>query len=536
MTPDDLKELALCGETTRVQYKSEFTGETKIAAEMVAFANTHGGVILFGVMDKTGELLGLTYEQLQQTNLELGNTATDQVKPAIYIETEVVKVEDKRFLACHVAEGRNKPYKTNNGEIWVKQGSDKRRVTENAEILSLFQDSGTYHPEKAPVDSSSFDDLDRHALDEYYLKLANRDLQSFGSNQQTVLRNSGILCADGRLTLAGVLFFARQPQQFCPSFVIKAVSFFGNSLAGTEYRSSKDITGTIPEMFEQGMNFLKSNLNSIQDGQSFNSLGKLEIPEAVLEDMLQNSLVHRDYLRTAPIRILIFDNRVEIISPGSLAGGLTIDDIKMGQTFQRNPQIGQFCTYTTQYRGLGSGVMRALSICPNIQMVNNDSGKQFSIIIPRVGGLIETQGDTVNDIENRVENRNDTVNDTVNGVENRKCTEKCTENGAEKPNDIENDIENGVENKKCTEKCTENLDQMLKKCIERSKVIGERLTKTKYEILRMMLADSTITRGEMAEQLNMSSSGISKNLEDMRDKFIRRVGPDRGGHWEVIIE
>lgn len=169
-------------------------------------------------------------------------------------------------------------------------------------------------------------------------------------------------------------------------------------------------------------------------------------------------------------------------------------------------------------------------------MINNDSGKQFSIIIPRVGGLIETQGDTVNDIENRVENRNDTVNDTVNGVENRKCTEKCTENGAEKPNDIENDIENGVENKKCTEKCTENLDQMLKKCIERSKVIGERLTKTKYEILRMMLADSTITRGEMAEQLNMSSSGISKNLEDMRDKFIRRVGPDRGGHWEVIIE
>lgn len=162
--------------------------------------------------------------------------------------------------------------------------------------------------------------------------------------------------------------------------------------------------------------------------------------------------------------------------------------------------------------------MRALSICPNIQMVNNDSGKQFSIIIPRDGGLLETQGDTVNDIEN--------------GAESRKCTEKCTENGAEKPNDIENDIENGVENKKCTE----NLDQMLKKCIERSKVIGERLTKTKYEILRMMLADSTITRGEMAEQLNMSSSGISKNLEDMRDKFIRRVGPDRGGHWEVIIE
>lgn len=173
-------------------------------------------------------------------------------------------------------------------------------------------------------------------------------------------------------------------------------------------------------------------------------------------------------------------------------------------------------------------------------MINNDSGKQFSIIIPRDGGSLETQGDTVNDIENDIENgvesRNDTVNDIENGVENPKCTEKCTENGVESRKCTEKCTESGVENRKCTENDIEYLDQMLKKCIERSKVIGERLSKTKYEILRMMLADSTITRGEMAEQLNMSSSGISKNLDDMRDKFIRRVGPDKGGHWEVIIE
>lgn len=111
MTKEEFIELCQCGETTAVQYKECFTTQTKIAQEMVAFANSHGGVILFGVKDKTGEMLGLTFKQLQETGLELGNTANEQVKPAIYIETEVVKVDDKRFLVCHVKEGKNKPYK-----------------------------------------------------------------------------------------------------------------------------------------------------------------------------------------------------------------------------------------------------------------------------------------------------------------------------------------------------------------------------------------------------------------------------------------
>ena len=78
----------------------------------------------------------------------------------------------------------------------------------------------------------------------------------------------------------------------------------GNSIGGNKYRDSKDISGTIPEMFEQGMAFLKSNLHSVQAGQSFNSIGKLEIPETALEELLQNALVHRDYLRSAPIRLI----------------------------------------------------------------------------------------------------------------------------------------------------------------------------------------------------------------------------------------
>ena len=120
-----------------IKHIAEFTYESpeEIAKEMIAFANSHGGAILFGVEDKTGELLGLSYEQIQQISRELANAAQEQVRPIIYIETEVVRIDDKHFLVCSVLEGKNKPYKNLQGEIWVKQGADKRRITENVEIL-----------------------------------------------------------------------------------------------------------------------------------------------------------------------------------------------------------------------------------------------------------------------------------------------------------------------------------------------------------------------------------------------------------------
>lgn len=114
--------------------------------------------------------------------------------------------------------------------------------------------------------------------------------------------------------------------------MVKAVSFFGNDLAGTQYRDSKEILGNMPQLYDKSMAFLKANLHNVQEeGASFNTLGKLEIAEEVLEEVVQNALVHRDLLRPAPIRLFVFDNRVEVISPGALAGGLTEEDIRNGK-------------------------------------------------------------------------------------------------------------------------------------------------------------------------------------------------------------
>ena len=383
MEANNIKKLCKLGENSKVQFKLRLENPAKIAQELVAFANSKGGTILIGIEDKTGQIVGLTYEQAQKMSTLIGQVANEWVNPTIYLETETVEIEGKLVLVVHVGEGISKPYKDKSGNIWVKQSSDKRRITENGEILALFQESGTFRPDEKGVRRTSLADIDILLVNEYVEKYYGKRVEEFGVSIRQLLENLQILTADGQATLAGLLFFGKHPELYEPAFIVKAVSFFGNEMGGLEYRDSKDITGTIPRMFEQGMSFLNANLHSVQAGQSFNSVGKLEISEVALRELLQNALVHRDYLLQAPVRIMIFDNRVEIVSPGGLPRGVNIDSIRYGKTSQRNSLIASFCAKTMDYRGLGTGIMRAVKEEQGNIFFENEEGSQFKVIINR---------------------------------------------------------------------------------------------------------------------------------------------------------
>ncbi|MCD8309659.1 MAG: hypothetical protein LUB83_00365, partial [Prevotellaceae bacterium] len=204
-----------------------------------------------------------------------------------------------------------------------------------------------------------------------------------GLSFDSLMNNLRVATPTGELTLAGLLFFGQHPQRYRPVYCIKAVAFYGNSIAGTAYRDSRDLTGTIPELFDAAMRFLDVNLHHVQHGQPFNSLGVWEVSKIALEEMVQNALCHREYIKQAPIRLLVFDNRIEIVSPGVLPDGLTVEEIKLGNTAQRNPLICTFCTRTMIYRGLGSGIIRALGEGDEIEFINDELGNQFKTIIKR---------------------------------------------------------------------------------------------------------------------------------------------------------
>ena len=386
MNTIELLDIISAGETSRVQFKEKITSPDQLVAEMVAMSNSLGGMILVGVKDKTGEIAGLPYEEAQKTQMLVGNVATDKVIPLVYVQTEVVTLAEdnvkKNILIVYVKEGINKPYKDKNLVVWIKQGSDKRKVTDNHELLRLFQSSGNLQADEMEIPNTSIADINIDKLQQYVLKVLGKALDEAEISVEQAARNINI-SRNNRLTLAGLLFFGKNPQKYKPVFCIKAVSFFGNNIEGTEYRDSKDIQGTIPELFEKGMDFFVSNLKQTQQGQNFNSIGILEISRVALEEVLQNALIHRDYLKSAPIRAMIFDNRIELISPGTLPNSLTVDNIIAGNAVVRNNLLASYCVNTMPYRGFGSGIRRALKEQPNIKFVNDIDGEQFIVTIPR---------------------------------------------------------------------------------------------------------------------------------------------------------
>lgn len=250
------------------------------------------------------------------------------------------------------------------------------------ELIGNGKISTVQFKDEQPVPYTNVTDINKILVNDFVQKEYGQNIEDIGLSYEKLLSNLNIL-REGKLSLAGLLYFGNNPQQYRPSFIIKAVSFFGNDIAGKDYRDSKDITGTIPELFDRGMSFFKSNLQQKQNEQGFNTTGQLEISKIALEELLQNSLVHRDYTKNASIRLLIFDDRIEIISPGKLPNSLTIDNIKFGNAVVRNNIIASLCAKTMPYRGLGSGIKRAMKEEPEVELINDVEGEQFIVKIPR---------------------------------------------------------------------------------------------------------------------------------------------------------
>jgi predicted HTH transcriptional regulator len=303
--------------------------------------------------------------------------------PPIYIKTESVKIDEKNILVIHVKEGKHKPYKDRNKAVWIKQGGDKRRVTDNNEMLRLLQSGTNFSADEMEVYDAYIEDIDKDKFKSYFRKKFHKTIEEEGLTFEKALIAKKAL-QNNRLTLAGLLFFGKEPQKFKPVFCIKAVSFFGNKIGGKEYRNKSDIDGVIPDMFEKGMAFFKSNLKYIQKSEGFNASGSLEISEIALEELLINALVHRDYFKNAPIRLMIFDDRIEIISPGKLPNSLTVEDIKYSNLVVRNNKIFDYSSQTLPFSGIGTGIRRALSEQPDIEFKNDTDGEQFIVKIPRI--------------------------------------------------------------------------------------------------------------------------------------------------------
>lgn len=373
-------DLIAGGETSKVQFKLNVTNATSIAQEMVAFANARGGFIIIGVNDKTGAVEGLSFQDIQRINNLLATAASEHVKSSIRIETETVEAEaGKRVIVVVIPEGYNKPYKDKDGLIFIKNGADKRKVTSNEEIMRMLQSSGNLYAEEQILAHCTYEDIDWGKFKAFYESTYDEPLEPDKERKFENIR----LGQEGKPNLAGALLFTNNPQKTITGFFITAIWFWGNQREDNSYRASDNIKGALPEQYRLANDFAMRALNKIQSGDTFNSPGILEIPGIVLEELLTNALIHRDYFIKDTIKLFIYQNRIEIISPGSLPNNLTLEQAKKGIRKKRNDIIDSLAPALLNYKGAGSGILRALRAYPHIDFINDTEAEQFTVIIHR---------------------------------------------------------------------------------------------------------------------------------------------------------
>lgn len=378
-----LLEIISRGEDGRHQFKATYIKEEKdsLASEMVAFSNSGGGQIIIGV-NNNGTRSGLNVGDIDRLNQMISNAASQSVRPPINPSTENVDLEDGLVVVVTVLDGISKPYMDNSGSVWVKSGADKRKVTSREEIQRMFQGAGLIHGDEIPANGITISDLDVDYFRLFFERAFGESLESQDLPLDKVLENMN-LAKDGNLNVAGALLFAQRPQFRLPVFIIKAVSYQGNDIHETEYLDSQDFSGKFADVFQKTMSFIIGNLRSVQGDQNVNTIGMPEIPKIVLEELLTNALIHRDYFISAPIRVFIFSNRIEIISPGHLPNNLTVENIKTGNSNIRNPILASFATKILPYRGLGNGIRRALKEYPAIDLIDDKGSNLFKVVIKR---------------------------------------------------------------------------------------------------------------------------------------------------------
>ncbi|MGO8670796.1 MAG: RNA-binding domain-containing protein [Capsulimonadaceae bacterium] len=478
------------GEDSARQFKETFNNPDSLAAEMAAFANAEGGTIFIGVNDE-GEAVGLSAAEVARVNQLISNTASQGVRSPLIVQTENVLLADGNVVVIlKIPKGIDKPYFDKNGVIWLRVGSDKRRINSKEELRRIFQMSDQFHADELPT-RAGIDALDKLRFRDFLRDKYGQEFPDDLARRLRLLQNLNLATDNGVLNLAGLLLFGEQPERFKPEFVVKAVSYPGDTIDVTTYEDTEDFAGPLPRLFEEALAFVLRNLRKVQAGRGINSPGVSEIPALVFEELLVNALVHRDYLITAPIRLFVFRDRVEIISPGHLPNHLTVDKIRVGNSLLRNPILASYVAKgLLPYRGLGSGVPRAIESWPEIEFRDERDGNLFVATVRRETPLTEKD-----------------LSDGENDGENASMTEKVTEKTGHHE---ENDGDNAGVTEKKKEKA---LDKIL--------------------VVVTRNPDATIHG--LVEHLGVSRSTVERSLKRLQAQGrIRRIGPDKGGRWEVI--
>lgn len=308
-----------------------------LAETMVAFANTDGGTILIGLTPE-----GRLMEDLLSEEVEGGlRQALALCRPPVVTEWEQIEVPGGLVIGIHVPRS-TELHALADGRVLVRSGAENRPLSGDAiRQLAATKSSGEFEAE--PVPGATRADLDDEIINEYLTLCAERQHRPITQDREEALRQIAAVTADGQPTVSGLLLFGRDPQVFLPQAGIIFVKFLGKEPRGPGglpgYGRREEIGGPLPRMIERAWRVILEEMRVEAVVRGLKREERTEYPPFAVREALINAVCHRDYRLTGRrIEIRMFDDRLEVQSPGGLPGYITLDNI-VEEHFSRNPRI-----------------------------------------------------------------------------------------------------------------------------------------------------------------------------------------------------
>ena len=483
----DLQEIKTRKEDQTFDCKSIQIDPKALAIPIVAFANADGGTIAVGVSDKNRKIEGV--DQHTEKLNELLRVPLDFCNPSVPITSELLPCTDKdgnenHILLMHIP-ASSELHANQADEAFMRVG-DKSRKLSFEERIQLMYDKGERYYEDTAVYDATIDDIDMAAVERY------KELIGYTKSvKQYLQENNGFLTTnakgDEQVSVACILLFGKYPQKFFPRGRTRFIRYKGTEeRVGAEMNVIKDVTfeGTILDQVKATIAYLETQVEEHTFlGQHGQFVTHRDYPKFVIQEMIVNACCHRAYnIKGTEIQIKMFDNRLVFESPGRLPGTVKPSNIRHTH-FSRNPKIAQFLKAYDYVKEFGEGVDR---VCRELE-ANGTPHLSFHL------------------------------DDFILKVTVPKVTERV----------IEKDVN-------VTEKVIKTHQEVIEKVIEKAVALNEKLTENRISIIKLIIENPYISKSELSKHVGISENSISRNIEAMRDKYLRRVGPNKGGFWEII--
>jgi ATP-dependent DNA helicase RecG len=346
-------------EGRQLEYKEKLDDYQAIVRTAVAFLNDIGGRIIIGVRDRSLKITGLSVEEVDRHLERIPQALHDSISPFFRPEVRAIVFGKKTVLEVLVSPGQHKPYYVASlGKaqgVFIRVGAHTKRA--NSGLIAELERQGIgRHYDEEPLVAYDEEIGDPDLIKSFYHRSSPSQEHLLADKVMVVDR----ITSEPKLSVAGVIFFARSPERFMPQAEI-LFSRFGSGKAGAKLLT-KDISGPLEVQLDLVLELLVKELavEQVVRGARLETT-KLEVPLAAIREVLLNALVHRRYDIQDAIKVSVYSDRVEVFSPGNFPGPIT--DFLGGVSYSRNPTLRQLARKRGLVEKRGLGFRTIFSAC-----------------------------------------------------------------------------------------------------------------------------------------------------------------------------